>query len=287
MRKLKDLLMRLGRAWVWIAMQFGVTLVLMVAGAVWTRLPDKHWWQVGLTLLIPVMLIMSLLELEAGTMRKLADNDGRRVKLVWGAATLLVWLVVVGVCWWALDWCDDHIWQWAAYLNSRAPAGLRGRTLTFAHLALWMRWTEWVFRWIAVPGKVTVWAGATAQWGWRRVPVRRILRVLWNWQWWLVVTVAALVAVRWTGHWFDAAPTGTPSAQEWNVGLKLAGTYALAMGAWVVVLAWWAVLFDWKRPEGGANPPDGDALVPVPVLSGPPDRELKAKVVPEDEGTTT
>jgi hypothetical protein len=281
MTKVKDLLARLGRARVWIALQFGLTLVLLAVGVVWTRLPEKHWWQVGLTLLIPLLLIASLLELEAGTMRKLADDDGKRVKLVWGTMTLVLWLAVVWACWWALDWCDGHIWEWAAYLNSKAPAHWRARTLTYAHLVLWMGWIEWVFRWIAVPAKVTVWAGATAQWGWR-VPVRRILRVLWNWQWWLMVTAAALVTVRWTGHWFDAEPTGTVSAQEWSVGLKLAGTYMLAMTGWVLVLGWWAVLFDSKKPGGKTNPPDGDALVPVPVLSGPPDRELKAKAVPEE-----
>jgi hypothetical protein len=281
--KVKDLLMRLGRARVWVALQFGLTVVLIAVGVAWTRLPDQHWWQVGLTLLIPVLLAISALELQAGTMRKLADDDGKRVKLVWGAATLLFWAAVVWVCWWALDWCDDHIWEWAGYLNSKAPAAWRARTFTYDHLVLWMGWVEWVFRWIAIPAKVTVWAGATAQWGWR-VPIRRILRVLWNWQWWLVVTVAALVAVRWTGHWFDADPKGTVAAQEWSVGLKLAGAYVLGVGAWVVVLAWWAVLFDWKKPGGKAEPGDGDAQVLVPVLSGPPDRELKAKAVPEDEG---
>jgi hypothetical protein len=279
--KVKDLLMRLGRARVWVVLQFGLTLVLLAVGMVWTRIPDKHWWQVGLTLLIPLLLGISLLELQAGTLRKLANDDGKRVKLVWGAVSLVVWLAVVWLCWWALDWCDGHIWEWASYLNSKAPAGLRARTLTYAHLVLWMGWVEWVFRWIAVPAKVTVWAGATAQWGWR-VPVRRILRVLWNWQWWLVVTVLALVAVRWTGHWFDTEPTGTVSAQEWKVGLKLAGAYLLGVSAWVVMLGWWAVLFDWQKPEGGAGSGDGDALVPVPVLSGPPDRELKAKAVPEE-----
>jgi hypothetical protein len=282
-RKMRDLLMRLGRARVWVGLQFGLTLVLLAVGVVWTRLPDKHWWQVGLTLLIPVLLIVSLLELQAGTMRKLADDDGKRVKLVWGAVSLLVWLAVVWVSWWILDKCDDHIWEWAGYLNSKAPASWRARTFTYAHIALWLQWTEWVFRWIAVPAKVTVWAGATAQWGWR-VPIRRILRVLWNWQWWLVVTVLALVAVRWTGHWFDADPTGTVAAQEWSVGLKLAGVYLLGVGAWVLMLAWWAVLFDGQKPGGGVSPGDGDPLVPVPVLIGPPDRELKAKAVPEDEG---
>jgi hypothetical protein len=72
------------------------------------------------------------------------------------------------------------------------------------------------------------------------------------------------------------------SAQEWKVGLKLAGVYLLGVSAWVVMLGWWAVLFDWQSPGEKADPGDGDALVPVPVLSGPPDRELKARAVPEE-----
>jgi hypothetical protein len=48
------------------------------------------------------------------------------------------------------------------------------------------------------------------------------------------------------------------------------------------MMGWWAVLFDGTRPGGKADPGDGDALVPVPVLSGPPDRELKARAVPEE-----
>ena len=127
MKKLKDLLVRLGRARVWVGLQFGLTLVLLAVGVLWTRLPEKHWWQVGLTLVIPLLLIVSLLELQAGTMRKLADDDGRRVKLVWGAMTLLFWAAMVWVCWWILDKGDDHIWEWAGYLNSKAPASWRAR----------------------------------------------------------------------------------------------------------------------------------------------------------------
>ena len=107
MTKMKDLAVRLGRARVWVGLQFGLTLVLIAVGVVWTRLPDKHWWQVGLTLVIPLLLIVSLLELQAGTMRKLADDDGKRVKLVWGAVSLLFWAAIMWACWWVLDWCGD------------------------------------------------------------------------------------------------------------------------------------------------------------------------------------
>ncbi len=58
-------------------------------------------------------------------MRALADDDGKRVKLVLGAATLLVWVAVFWACWAILDWCDDQIPQWAGYLNSQASAHMR------------------------------------------------------------------------------------------------------------------------------------------------------------------
>jgi hypothetical protein len=56
----------------------------------------------------------------------------------------------------------------------------------------------------------------------------------------------------------------------------------IGISAWVLMLAWWAVLFCGQRPGGKTDPGDGDALVPVPVLSGPPDRELRAKAAPEE-----
>ena len=45
--------------WVGLQLQFGLTLVLILLGLAWTRLPDKHWWQVALTLLVPLLLAIS------------------------------------------------------------------------------------------------------------------------------------------------------------------------------------------------------------------------------------
>ena len=92
---------RLNRARLWVLLQFVLTLVFIFAGLAWTRLPDKHIWQVALSLLVPVLLLICALELEAGTVRKLADDDGKRVKLLWGAMAMLVW-VAVGAAAWAL-----------------------------------------------------------------------------------------------------------------------------------------------------------------------------------------
>jgi len=74
-----DLFRRLRLGWRWVAAQFVLTALLILAGLAWTRLPDKHWWQVALSLLVPILLGISALELQAGTVRSFADDDGKRV----------------------------------------------------------------------------------------------------------------------------------------------------------------------------------------------------------------
>jgi len=271
---------RLRSARGWVAAQFVLTLALILVGLAWTRLPDKHVWQVALDLLVPLLLIVSALELQAGTVRKLADDDGRRVKLVWGAVTLLVWIAVGAAFWALLDWCDDQIPLWAGYLNSKFGAHARAATFTYQHIQHWLTVAEWVLRWVVLPAKLIPFAAASAQWGFR-LPWRRILRFLWNWRWWLGVVLASLVGVWLPGHFFDKPPKGTVSAQVWSVGLKLAGAYVLAVGSWVFLLAWWATLFVLRK-----KPPAEEALVAVPVLSGPQGRSRSAVVElppPDDE----
>lgn len=258
-------LRRIGQARGWVAAQFWATLLLVLAGVAWTRLPDTHTWQVLLSLLVPLLLLIAALVLQAGTMRALTDDDGKRAKLVLGVVTLLVWVAVFWVCWAILDWCDDRIPRWAGYLNSQASAHTRARLLTYEHLQRWFTLAEWVLRWIVVPAKVIPFAMSSAQWGWR-LPFRRILRLLWNWRWWLAVVLAALLGVLLPSHFFTSLPHGTVAHQVWAVVLKLAAIYLLALVCWVLLLAWAAVLL--ARTERHANP-SGDSLVPAPVRSGP------------------
>jgi hypothetical protein len=249
----KDMLSRLRLARIWIALQFVLTLLLLLAGIAWTRIPEKHAWQVALTLILPLLLIVSALELEAGTIRRLAHDDGGRVKLVWGALTLLVWLALGWVVWALLDWCDDQVPQWGAYLHSLLPARARASLFTGEHIKTGLAVFLWILRWVVVPAKIIPCAVSSAQVGWR-LPWGRALRLLFNWRWWLAVALAAVLGVWLPGHFFAAPPHGTPSAQVWLEGFKLAGTYLLAVGCWVLLLAWNAVLF------AGQEPPAENAL---------------------------
>jgi hypothetical protein len=272
-----DLFANLSRARRWIFLQFGVTLLIILAGIGWTRLPDKHLWQVALDLLLPLLLVICALELQAGTVRAFSANDGRRVKLVWGAVTLLVWIAIGAAFWALLDWCDDQIPEWAGYLNSQASAHARATVFTYAHIVRWLAFAEWILRWIVLPGKLIVLGAASAQWGWR-LPVRRIYRILLSGSWWPGVIVAALLGVWLPSRFFVGLPHGTVSAQVWTIILKLAAVYVLSVGTWVLLLAWVATLFDRQTP------PAEEALVAVPVGSGPPEqrRGARADIPPPD-----
>lgn len=241
MNDLIEILRRIGPARGWIAAQYWATGLIILAGLAWTRLPDKYAWQVGLTLLVPVVLLAAFLWLEAGTMRRLMRDEESRTGMTHGALTLLVWIAIGCFAWALLDMCADRTNLWSGYLNSKAPAHLRATLLSFAHIQLWITTLIWISRWIVVPAKVLPHAVATAQWGWR-LPWRKSLRVILDWRWWVVVSVAALTGVALPGRFFTAQPRGTVSHQVWAVILKVAGAYLLAVTSWVLVLAWAAVL---------------------------------------------
>jgi hypothetical protein len=270
----RGLFARLGGARLWIVLQFVVTLLILAAALGWTRLADKHWWQVALTLLVPVVLAICALELQAGTVRKLADDDGQRVKLVGGAVAMLVWIALGFATWLVLDWCDDKIPLWAGYLNSKFSSRARATTFTYDHILHWLTMLEWFVRWVVLPAKLIPYAACSAQWG-LGIPWRRVIRFLWDWRWWVGVAVAAFVGVWLPAQFFEKPPHGTVSAQVWSVILKLAATYVLAVGSWVLLLGWWATLF--ARPRIA---PDDEELVAVPVLSGGPEPTLRARALP-------
>ncbi len=261
-----DLFRRLRSSLAWVAAQFWATLLLILAGVAWTRLPDKYAWQVGLTLLVPLVLLAAVLLLQAGTMRRLLNDEQRRAHWAVGTLTLLVWTAIVWAAWALLDWCSDQIPDWAGYLNSRASAHARATLFTYDHIQSWLAILVWIFRWIVVPAKVIPYAMASTQWGWR-LPWRKIIRLLFNWRWWLAAVIAALVAVDWPGHFFTSEPQGTVSHQVWAIMLKLSGTYLMAVVCWVLLMAWCAVLLCRTRPNKVQL--SDDSLVPAPVGSGP------------------
>lgn len=269
---------RLLRARLWLAVQLIAIALLILAGLGWTRIPEKHAWQVALSILIPLLLAACFLLLQAATLRAIlrARPDGGqsagllRVSLAWGAATLIVWVAIASLLWMLIDRPDDQLTSWASYLNSRFGAGARSRIATFAHLFAALTWARRILEWVVIPGLLLPLA-ASARWGLRRLPWRRVFHVWMSWRWWLGIVVASLLGVFWPQSFFDALPHGTVSAQVWRVVLKLAAAYLLAIASWIGALAWVAALLNSDlAPTKDAGDDSGD-LTCVGVRVKPPD----------------
>jgi hypothetical protein len=278
-KNIRSAILLLGHSWPWIIVQFAGILVFIVIGLAWTRVSDKSAWDVFLTLALPIVLFIALLLIETATIRRLMDDKTGRTRLVWATLFFAFWLALGLVAWLLLDWCEDRIPGWASYLNSRFSAQNRATVLTYDHLQRWLTLAEWVFRWIIVPGKLILCAVATSQWGWH-MPFRKVLRVMFNWRWWLAVIICSLIAVALPSTFFAGIPNGTVSHQVWAVALKLAATYMLVIAALLTLLAWAAALFSSDNPAS-----ESGELVPVPAPVSPPDNNKRGAVrLPLPEG---
>lgn len=236
---------RLGHSWRWLAAQFLLTPMLLLLGLAWTRIPEKNFLQVALTLLLPLLLAISFLELEAGTLRAFATSNGRRVKLVWGAVGLLAVGLLLWIAWGLCDDVTNHATDWASYLNSQSPA--HTRIFTFERYLHAFTVAGWILYWIVTPALLLPVALGVAEAA-HRIAWRRVFHLLIDWKWWTGVTLAALLGVLLPSHFFNALPHGTVQAQEWHLSLKLGGAFLLKLASWILILAWLGVLFD-RIPE--------------------------------------
>jgi hypothetical protein len=245
---MRDLAGNLRVARGWIAAQFiGFPLIVFV-GIGWTRLPEKHWWQVALSLLLPLLLLVAALVLKAGTVRCMLSETRPRVSLIWGALALIVVMVVAWLAWALLDGFDDKIFLLASYLNSKAPAWFRGRLFTYEHFFLWLTRIEWFLRWIVIPALLVPLGAASAVSAFR-LNWRAVFRTICDWRWLLIVLILALLGVYLPGHFFTDTPHGTLAAQIWAIVLKLIGAYLLGFFCWVLLLAWVCALLKRHQPS--------------------------------------
>ena len=248
---LRDLISRLRSARLWLLLQLlGLPLLLLLAIG-WSRIGEKYLWQVALSLLLPLVIIAALLALQAGTMRRLlAPLAEHRASFLLATLVLFVWLVVAFLAWHLLDSFDDHVWSWAAWINSKAPAGPRGQLLNYSNLQLWLTRIEWFLRWVVIPSIFVPLAMSSAEHGWR-LPWRAVLHAMHDWRWLPAVFLLALLGVALPGKFFTYNPHGTLHAQIWTVSAKLIAAYLLALLSWLLLLAWSAVLL--RRKESATS----------------------------------
>lgn len=241
-----DLFRRLRDSRAWVGAQFWAVSSFILVGIAWAAMPETPAWESYLSWLIPLFLAAALLVLQALTMRSLLAEEPGRVRLERGALTLLAWAAAAGIAWLLLAWCESRIPLWTAYIGSHAPAGEQATLLAPNRLQNTFFLAQWALRWILVPGIVVPCAMAGAQWG-PRLPWRRVHRLLFDWRWWPAVAVAALLGVALPGLFISIAPHGSIMHQVADAIFKLVASLTFALGAWILLLGWTAVLLSRSR----------------------------------------
>jgi MFS family permease len=164
--------------------------------------------------------------------------------MIWGALLMLLWAVLA---------------SFIAYL-----------------LSLWRALiAPCVVGLLVAPAILLPLAAASAMWG-LRLPWRRLLQLIVEWRWWLGLIAATVMGI--------ALPALLKASMQgddifWKMGLGPVVIGLLAMGSWLLLLGWLAVLFNRSLPHVK------EELAEIPALTGPPEPDKQASVkLPLPEG---
>jgi hypothetical protein len=263
---IRDAIARLSRAWGWMVAQFIGLAVLIALGLQWRRIPEQYNWPAALRFVVPAAIVLGFLVLQAGTLRAwlrpepveaeeetsdLEEDDEReprRVWLIWGALTLVLWIALGWAAWIGLDRAGAQTYPLATYLNAKSSSQARATWANVDQLNRDLYWAIWALRWVVVPGLLIPLGCCTAAWGLLRAPWHRAFHVWTKWNWWPVIVFWALVGEAWPKTWIHGAPHLAFPPQASPELLKLAAAYLLAVLGWNKALGWAAMLVD-PRPQ--------------------------------------
>lgn len=206
-----------------LALQLVGNAVLLALAAVWLLIPDSHVWQLLLSFCFAGLLVISLLELHAFTLRTL--RQPRRPIRVWlGALILACWLAFSLASAQLLALWNVHAADRAGYWNSRLSPSAR-TTWTFDRLQHGQLTAASLLLWIVIPGLLLPWLIETVSSGTVASAWRNGLRVLLCWQHW-IAAILLLGAIRLlTPRLIDWHPYDSIRGEVWSALFRLSLVY--------------------------------------------------------------
>jgi len=232
----------------WVLAEFCWILVFAFAALTVANILSHLSWGVWISMPLVLLLLVAGVVAQAGTMRSLLNDGEKRIRMVWGILSMLLWMAT-------------------AFGVMLLVAASHTPVLT------------WVVGWVVVPAFFIPVVATSANWG-ILLPWRKLLRLVYEWRWWLGLIAALAVGVALPCLINAAMQSGNTTPSLWIEDLRACGIGLLAMGSWVLLLGWLAVLLARLKPRSN------EALAGVPALAGPPnpDKEDSVKLpLPEND----
>jgi hypothetical protein len=214
----------------------GWALLSALDNYVMARLPSNLRAQNWILIPVAIAMLVLLMIVQTGMLRAMIGGEGNRVRFVWGALSMLVWIV---------------------------PALAIAFLIDLFHAPVYLQLASWV-----VLPALFIPLGAVSTQRALRLPWRRILRVLYNWQWWIGVLFATIMGAALANLFEPSASNAAGSLPEEIPVLRTILARVLSFGSWVVLMGWVTVLL--ARAECSLKQSSDDVLHVVPADSDLP-----------------
>jgi hypothetical protein len=201
-----------------VARQIGLAVLVFVLSVLWLRVPDASLVDVVGTVLLGLLVLALAGGGEASLMLRLCGRPVTAVRLLRGGV-----LVLAGVALW-LGWSGliAHLsvndWEWAGYLNSRAPHQWRN-VFSYLHLHSFLEALWSMLRWFGAGALGAFIFAATAA----TRPLRALGTIFRSLSYWVSLLIGVIVAVEVTNAVMGWTPGHGLAVETFSLVLRLVG----------------------------------------------------------------
>jgi len=243
LREAFALVLRTPRLW---AIQFVGNAVILLLYAAWLRLPEAHWWDLLLNVVVLLLAILGALVLHGGTLNYLTRAHADRTALLMSnfktalkhSLAIALWaLVFFFLCSQAFK-LGDYGYSFPGYLRSELPSWIRKHTTADGFMTVYDVVVGFIL-WVILPGLLLPGALLAANHGFRGLARlrewRRLLRRVSYWVVLMLAVIPAGIVIMLLLEWKMNPATATLPAEEISLILRLLVCYLIALFAWLWV----------------------------------------------------
>ncbi len=206
----------------------------------WLRIPDAHVWQVALSAVLALLIVVGIVWLRAGTLAWFRVDEFRRRPGI-GAAywrglrhviPLAIWAALGACVMWIIVSAGNYVPQFSVWIRQKANAGPSPRNVMHGS-----DWVLFVVLWVVLPAVWLPVATTIAATGFSGRHIARSFRVLRQPLYWVSLCVLMGLGV-WVPYklvtWVPAL--SSLRAEAWSAGLRFAGAYLILITAFILLI---------------------------------------------------